>query len=70
MAGNKHSTLKVYEVEVGSKDYQGKVRQISITGHGKTKPAIIITIDFELDTEKIIRKYTGVGWWKKLYQSK
>jgi len=58
MAGNKHRTLKVYEEEVQLKDYQGNIRQISITGHGKIKPAIIITNDFELDIEKIIRKYT------------
>lgn len=58
MAGNKHRLLKVYEETVNLKDYQGDVRQICITGHGKIKPAIIITNDFELDTEKIIRKYT------------
>jgi hypothetical protein len=58
MAGNKHRSLKVYEEEVTLKDYEGNVRQISITGHGKIKPAIIITNDFELPIEKIVRKYT------------
>jgi hypothetical protein len=58
MAGNKHRRLKVYEEEVQLKDYEGKVRQISITGHGKVKPAILITNDFDLSIEKIIRKYT------------
>lgn len=58
MAGNKHRRLKVYEEEVQLKDYEGKVRQISITGHGKIKPAILITNDFDLPIEKIIRKYT------------
>jgi transposase len=57
MAGNKHRTLKVFEQEVALKDYQGKVRQIIITGNGKTKPAIIITNDFELGLENVIRKY-------------
>jgi hypothetical protein len=57
MAGNKHRTLKVYEEEAQLKDYQGNVRQINITGNGKIKPAIVITNDFELDIEKIIRKY-------------
>lgn len=58
MAGNKHRTLKVYEETVQLKDYEGDIRQISITGHGKIKPAIIITNDFDLEIEKIIRKYT------------
>jgi hypothetical protein len=57
MAGNKHRSLKVYEETVALKDYQGEIRQIIITGNGKTKPAIIITNDFELNIEKIIRKY-------------
>ncbi len=58
MAGNKHRTLKVFEQTINLKDYEGPIRQIAITGHGKIKPAIIITNDFELATEKIIRKYT------------
>lgn len=58
MAGNKHRTLKIFEQTINLKDYEGPIRQIAITGHGKIKPAIIITNDFELATEKIIRKYT------------
>jgi len=58
MAGNKHRTLKIFEQTVNLKDYEGPIRQIAITGHGKIKPAIIITNDFELATEKIVRKYT------------
>lgn len=57
-AGNKKRTMKVYEEEVALKGYEGKVRQINITGHGKIKPAIIITNDFDLALEKIVRKYT------------
>lgn len=58
MAGNKKRTLKVYEEIVQLKDYEGDIRQIVITGHGKIKPAIIITNDFDLEIDKIIRKYT------------
>jgi hypothetical protein len=57
-AGNKKRAMKVYEEEVTLIGYEGKVRQIIITGHGKIKPAIIITNDFDLPLEKIIRKYT------------
>ncbi len=57
-AGNKKRTIKIYEEEVTLSGYEGKVRQINITGHGKIKPAIIITNDFDLAVEKIVRKYT------------
>ncbi len=58
MAGNKKRTLKVIEEEIHLKGYEGKIRQISIIGHGRIKPAIIITNDFDLKVEKIVRKYT------------
>jgi hypothetical protein len=57
MAGNKNRTLKVYEETVPLKDYEGLVRQIIITGNGKIKPAIIITNEFDLSLNQIIRKY-------------
>ncbi len=57
-AGNKKRTIKVFEEEVNLKGYEGKVRQINITGHGKIKPAIIITNDFEMATEEVVRKYS------------
>jgi len=57
-AGNKKRSMKVYEEQVNLIGYEGELRQINITGHGKIKPAIIITNDFDLPLEKIIRKYT------------
>lgn len=57
MAGNKNRTLKVYEETAALKDYEGLVRQIIITGNGKIKPAIIITNEFDLSLDKLIRKY-------------
>jgi len=56
-AGNKKRNLKVYEDEVGLQGYAGTIRQIAITGNGKIKPAIIITNDFGLSLEQIVRKY-------------
>ena len=56
-AGNKKRNLKVYEDEVGLQGYAGTIRQIAITGNGKIKPAIIITNDFGLPFEQIVRKY-------------
>lgn len=58
MAGNKKRGLKVVDEEIYLKGYDGTIRQISITGHGKIKPAIIITNDFDLGVEKVVRKYT------------
>ena len=56
-AGNKHRTLRVYDEIVLLKGYNKEIRQITITGHGKIKPAVIITNDFDLPVETIIRKY-------------
>ena len=56
-AGNKHRTLHVYDEMVFLKGYDKDIRQITITGNGKIKPAIIITNDRDLPIEKIIRKY-------------
>jgi len=48
-------TLRGYcEIKTG---YPKQIRQITITGHGKIKPALIITNDFDMSTDKIVRKY-------------
>ena len=52
MAGNKKRTLKVVDEQIFLNGYNDTIRQISITGHGKIKPAIIITNDFDLSVEK------------------
>lgn len=57
-AGNKKRTLKIYEETIFLKKYDDTIRQVSITGHGKIKPAIIITNDFEIPLDKLVRKYT------------
>ena len=57
-AGSKQRNLRVHEEQVFLKGYEKEIRQITITGHGKIKPAVIITNDSELALEKVIRKYT------------
>jgi len=57
-AGNKKRTIKVHEEQIFLKGYNDTIRQVNITGHGKIKPAIIITNEFDLPTEQLIRKYT------------
>ena len=56
-AGNKQRMLKVFDEMVFIKGYDKEIRQITITGNGKIKPAIIITNDTDLHVEQIIRKY-------------
>ena len=56
-AGNKHRVLRVYDEQVFLKGYDKDIRQITITGNGKIKPAVIITNDFDLAIEKVVRKY-------------
>lgn len=58
MAGNKKRSLKIIDQQIYLKGYDDTIRQICITGHGKIKPAIIITNDFDLKSEAVVRKYT------------
>lgn len=50
--------LKINDSKVMLKDYEGEIRQIAITGHGKVKPALIITNDFRSPAAMLIRTYT------------
>jgi len=56
-AAGKYRYLRVYEEQVFLKGYEKEIRQIIITGNGKIKPAVVITNDFEMATERVIRKY-------------
>jgi hypothetical protein len=57
-ANGKGRTVRIYEERVKIKGYEGEIRQICITGHGKIKPAIIITNEFDLSAEEIVRRYS------------
>ena len=56
-SGHKKRALKVLDERVNLPGYEDKVRQVSITGNGKIKPAIIISNDMDLTVEQIVRKY-------------
>jgi len=56
-SGNKKRTLKVMEQIVFLKGYNKHIRQITITGNGRIKPAIIITNDFDTRVHDIVTKY-------------
>jgi len=53
-----HRTLKVHESNVVLRGCEAEVRQIAITGHGKIKPALLITNDFATPAAQLIRTYT------------
>jgi hypothetical protein len=62
--GLKKRTLKIRDETITLRGYYDfetnepkQIRQITITGHGKIKPALIITNDFDITTEKVVRKY-------------
>jgi len=57
-AGNKTRTLKVFDSLIVLKGYGKEIRQVAITGHGKIKPALIITNDFNLKVDEVVRKYS------------
>jgi hypothetical protein len=62
-SGLKKRTMKVCDERIFLRGYVNKagklkpIRQIIITGHGKIKPALIITNDFDIKVEKVVRKY-------------
>jgi len=62
--GLKKRSLRIRDESITLRGYYNletnepkQIRQITITGHGKIKPALIITNDFEISSEKIVRKY-------------
>lgn len=58
MANGKGRNLRVNDEKIFLKDYGSEIRQVAITGHGKIKPALLITNDFDMPCDKLIRKYT------------
>jgi len=54
----KTKQIKIYDTIIHIKAYGDKpIRQIAMTGHGKIKPALIITNDFDIKDSDIIEKY-------------
>lgn len=58
MSDGKGRWLRVIDEKIFLKDYGDEIRQIAITGHGKIKPALIITNDFDKPCAEIVRKYS------------
>jgi transposase len=56
-ANGKGRTISVFESKATLKDYDGEIRQVFIRETGKLKPAIMITNDFDISLENLVRKY-------------
>jgi hypothetical protein len=54
---NKYKTIKVYDSYITLRNYQGDVRQLIITGHGRPQPCFLITNDFDSEIKVLIKKY-------------
>ena len=58
-ADGKGRMLRVIDSRLNQlQEYKKPIRQVAITGHGKIKPCLIITNDFEIKLEELIRKYS------------
>jgi hypothetical protein len=57
-ANGKSRNATVYEEFDSIKDYDGAIRQVYIKDNGREKPAILMTNDFEISLEDLLRKYS------------
>lgn len=53
----KYRLLKIYQEYINIRDYDGKVRQIIVSGTGRELPMLIITNDFDTAPKEIIETY-------------
>jgi len=53
----KYRRLRVYESKITLTGYEGKLRQLIVTEHGRKEPAFIITNDFKSTSKEMVTKY-------------
>jgi hypothetical protein len=53
----KYRKLRVHESKITLQGYEGKLRQLIVTNHGRKEPAFIITNDFKSTSKEIVTKY-------------
>lgn len=53
----KYRRLRVHESKITLTGYEGKLRQLIVTNHGRKEPAFIITNDFKSTSKEIVTKY-------------
>ena len=56
-AKGKKQKIRVHDERCSMRHYEGEIRQVIITDHGRAKPAFLITNDFDLDVRVLVKKY-------------
>ena len=56
-AKGKQQKLRVHDGRCTLRDYQGEVRQVVLTNHGRQQPTFLITNDFALPLKQVVQKY-------------
>jgi len=54
----KYQMIRVHERRTHLRHYEGEVREIIITNHGRIKPTFLITNDFDSSLRTLIKKYS------------
>ncbi len=53
----KYKKIKVFENKVKLRKYEGNIRQMIITDHGRIEPTFMVTNDFKTPIDVLIKKY-------------
>jgi transposase len=53
----KWQRVGVHDGKSKLRDYEGEIRQIVLTDHGRRKPTFLITNDFDIEVRDLIKKY-------------
>jgi len=56
-ARGKFQTVRLHDSRCTLRHYDGEIRQVILTDHGRAKPSFLITNDFEMDVRHIVHKY-------------
>jgi hypothetical protein len=56
-AKGKKQKMRVHDRKITLSKYDGEIREIILTEHGRQRPTFLITNDFDLDVKQMIRKY-------------
>jgi len=53
----KYQKIRVHDGKCVLRHYEGEVRQVILTDHGRRKPTFLITNDFDIDVRDVVKKY-------------
>lgn len=56
-AKGKKQQMRVYDGKTTLSNYDGEIREIILTDHGRSRPTFLITNDFDLGVKELIKKY-------------